>query len=365
MENKQVEEKPFLSDEEVKVLREGMLKDFVVNDQEMFIRICQKTRLDPFTKQIWIRPEKQGSTRGVIIAGIQGFLAVADRSGVYDGSDPILWCAKNGDWVDAWTLEQPPEAAKALVYRKDRSRPEVSVIRWNAVVSLRWDNDTKRKVPTDFWSRMPDYMLGKCALAAALRKAFPSLLTGVYETSEIPETHTAAASNGETLQAEPPPTGETLAADVAAQQARIEAEKAAAARLSDQGLQTVQNQSTPAAPRDAQKEVEPPDDLDMGQVDLQGGGAKPDPNWWQSYVIQDITVLKGKKVEELTRPQLIAIEEKWFPKVVVALEKTPEKVPPSMKRCYDALSAALVELRAMEARAAQKAAQKAAGGGQG
>jgi phage recombination protein Bet len=196
---------PFLSDEECNLLKRTLLAKYAEDEQETFIRICQRTRLDPFTKQIYAtkRTQRTQDEHGVWVkvptlvpvTGIMGLTAVADRTNDYEGCE-IFWVGKDGIWREEWLAEEPPEAAKSIVYHKRRKHPEVGIARWGAYVGQAWDNTKKEWYITDFWLRMPDYMLGKCAKAQALRGAFPDPLANVFIReeldSEITDTETGA-----------------------------------------------------------------------------------------------------------------------------------------------------------------------------
>ena len=310
-------EKPFLSEEDVKVLKENTLKMFREDDQNLFLHQCQITRLHPLTGQIWARPERDEMDKDgkwkkmLVLTGIQGILSVADRSGVYDGSSPIEWCGKNGDWVDVWLQSEPPFAARATTWRKDHSRPEVAIVRWKAVANLTWDS------PRNFWIKMPDHMIGKCALAASLRKLFPNLLSGVYESSEI--------AGGVPDMMEIPQSA--LEADIAAQKVRIAEDAAANERLKAEGVQSVEQKPGPA--RDPVKEVEPvmpadktklgqpdpdePDDIDMTPNAVE----ERDKDWWKNISCDPMKNVhyNGKIIAELSHNLLRQAVEKWVPKV--------------------------------------------------
>jgi phage recombination protein Bet len=352
-------EKPFLSDEDIKVLKEGPLRLFNAADQNMFLHQCQITRLHPLTGQIWARPEKEQMDKDgkyikmLVITGIQGILSVADRSGVYDGSSPIEWCGDDGQWLDVWLKKEVPSAARATTWRKDHSRPEVAIVRWKAVANTTWDN------PRNFWVKMPDYMIGKCALAASLRKLFPNLLSGIYESGEI------AGGVPDMMEM----TQSALEADIAAQKARIAEDVAATERLKAQGVHVVESKPAPA--RDPVKEVEPvmpadkqklgqpddePDDLDMTPSKV----PDRDPHWWRTLSCDPIknSYYTGKTVEELSYNLLRQAVEKWVPKVRSKKDATDEVV-----ELADALEIALPAAEKaqgeMEANLAAKSAEGA------
>ena len=183
----------FLSKEECALLKRTMLKQFQDDEQESFLRICQRTKLDPFTRQIYATrrftkvKDEHGQTKKVPtlvpVTGIQGLTAVADRTGQYEGCE-IYWTAPDGIWKTEWLEDEPPAAAKCIVFKKGR-RPEVAIARWMSFVGQSWDYEKKQWMIGEFWDRMPDYMLGKCAKAAALRGAFPDPLSNVFIKEEL------------------------------------------------------------------------------------------------------------------------------------------------------------------------------------
>ena len=153
------------------------------NDElRLFAYACQRTGLDPFSKQIYAI--KRGG-KMTIQAGIDGLRSIAERTGQLDGSE-THWCGEDGVWTDVWLSSKPPAAAKTILHRKGASHPFVGVARfadYNAGQGL--------------WSKMPAAMIAKCSEALALRKAFPADLSGVYSTDEMdqavePVTVTAA-----------------------------------------------------------------------------------------------------------------------------------------------------------------------------
>jgi phage recombination protein Bet len=140
------------------------------DELKLFAYACQRTGLDPFSKQIYAI--KRGG-KMTIQAGIDGLRAIAERTGQLDGSE-TYWCGADGVWQDVWLGNTPPAAAKTIIYRKGSGHAFIGVARfadYNAGQGL--------------WSKMPAAMIAKCSEALALRKAFPANLSGVYTTDEM------------------------------------------------------------------------------------------------------------------------------------------------------------------------------------
>ena len=155
------------------------------NDElRLFAYACQRTGLDPFSRQIYAIRRAGKMT---IQAGIDGLRSIAERTGQLDGSSSY-WCGEDGVWTDVWLSSKPPAAAKTIIYRKGCAHPFTATARFadfNAGQGL--------------WSKMPSVMIAKCSEAQALRRAFPADLSGVYSTDEMdqavePVTVTAAPS---------------------------------------------------------------------------------------------------------------------------------------------------------------------------
>lgn len=165
-------------------------------DLAVFLHQCQRTRLDPFSRQIYLieRRQKQGNeyvSKQTIQVGIDGFRLIArraaDRNHELFSEPETLWCGEDGVWHDVWIAQTPPVAAKVTVRRGEGEFTGVALYR--EYVGTRYDKNLHRQVPTSMWASKPVTMIAKCAEALALRKAFPQDLSGLYTTDEMQQTN--------------------------------------------------------------------------------------------------------------------------------------------------------------------------------
>jgi phage recombination protein Bet len=153
------------------------------DELKLFAYACQRSGLDPFSKQIYAIKRGGNGGKMSIQVGIDGLRAVAERTGQLDGSE-TFFCGPDGEWKDVWLAKEPPAAAKTIVYRKGASHPFTAVARFD-------DFNAKQNL----WLKMPAVMIGKCSECACLRKAFPADLSGLYSVDEMEqETVTVTAT---------------------------------------------------------------------------------------------------------------------------------------------------------------------------
>lgn len=169
--------------EKVDLLKQTICKGASDPELELFVHVCKRTGLDPFARQIHAVKRWDTETGKEVMSiqiGIDGFRVVAERTKLYCGQTPIEWCDDKGQWSDVWLGKAPPFAARCGVLRDGFSQPVTATVRYKAYVQTK-----KGGEPNRMWSKMDAEMLGKCAEAAALRKAFPNDLSGLYLPEEM------------------------------------------------------------------------------------------------------------------------------------------------------------------------------------
>ena len=135
-----------------------------------FIAACARTGLDPTAKQIYAA--LMGG-KWTVLVGIDGMRLVAQRTGEYDGQDPIEWLAtEDGPWTTV--PPKTPFAARARIYRKGVGRP------LEQTVTMTEFGGTNGN-----WKTRPSHQLGIRAESHALRRQFPMELAGLYTPEDF------------------------------------------------------------------------------------------------------------------------------------------------------------------------------------
>lgn len=166
-----------MSRDQLDLLKRTIAKGTSDDEFALFVGTSKRLGLDPFAKQIYaVMRKDHGVAKMTIQVSIDGFRWVAARTGELDGQDGPFWCGPDGLWLDVWLHDEPPAAAKVVVWRKGCSRPFTGT----AVLGSYAPPGKLERL----WEKMPDVMLAKCAEALALRKAFPEL-SGVYTPEEM------------------------------------------------------------------------------------------------------------------------------------------------------------------------------------
>lgn len=193
------------SDAEMKLLREkyNKLTDIEFN---AFVDAARRYRLNPLANQFYARlqPATTKNPRAVTyMAQIDGFRLIAERTGQYAGNDDPVYDNESA---------AKPNKATSTVYRL------VAEQRVPFSASARWKEYCPGGNAGFMWEKMPYLMLGKCAEALALRKAFPNELSGLYTVDEMhqAEVETEAPKQERTNGAKQAEKGRTKSTKTAA-----------------------------------------------------------------------------------------------------------------------------------------------------
>lgn len=161
--------------EQVNLITRTVAKGATPDELKLFLYTASRTGLDPLTKQIHFVKRKDQMT---IQTGIDGYRAIAERTGTLAGIEDVIYDVED---------KPRPNKATVTVWRliNGEKVPFTASARWGEYVMTYYDKEKGQMVTGQMWQKMPYLMLGKCAEALALRKAFPNDLSGLYTNEEM------------------------------------------------------------------------------------------------------------------------------------------------------------------------------------
>jgi hypothetical protein len=203
----------------IDTLREQLAPKASDDELNWLAAVGQRLGLDPIAGHLvliprWDARAQRDVHRPQITA--DGRLVLAERTGELDGFDGPQWTGARDSagvhhWVDLWDDDEPPHAARCIVYRRGRSHPANGTVRWKEFAQWTGPSERRRLVAT--WQQMPSHMLGKVALSLGLRRAFGDAIPAdvdidddfaIYERAGESPPPTVDRATGEILDATPP-----------------------------------------------------------------------------------------------------------------------------------------------------------------
>lgn len=153
-----------LPKDQIDLIRRTVANGATNDELALFLYDCQRRGVHPLDKLLHFT--KRGG-RYTPVTSIDFMRAQAAMSGEMAGSDDPVFEQGDGH----------PLEATVTVYRLTQGQ------RFAYTATARWAEYCPDNAP--MWKRMPYTMLGKCAEALALRKAFPQQLAGLYSGEEM------------------------------------------------------------------------------------------------------------------------------------------------------------------------------------
>ncbi len=178
---------------------------------DQFVHVAAQLGLDPLRKQIYafvFSKDKPDKRRMSIVVGIDGFRAVAKRSGEYRPDSRAPRFVTDPELKDPATNPEGLVSAEVSVFQFSHgSWHEVTAIAfWPEFAPIveggKWVNgeDGRRQfrkdgtmqldTNKDNWRKMPRLMLAKCAEAQAIRRGWPEDLSAIYSDEELDKART-------------------------------------------------------------------------------------------------------------------------------------------------------------------------------
>lgn len=141
--------------EQKQILLDTICKGCSTENFLFMLELAKKYGLDPFARQIYC-------TKVGIIVSRDGLLAIAHRSGDFDGIQTEFTHDKAGNIISSTTT----------VWRKNISHPFVETAYWAEYAK-----------DTEVWNKFKHPMMQKCSERMALSKAYA--ITGLYAEEEL------------------------------------------------------------------------------------------------------------------------------------------------------------------------------------
>ncbi len=186
--------------EQQQLIKKTCAKDLRNDEFNLFIELCKRQNLDPFRKQVYAivyNKDNEDKRNFSFITSIQGYRAIADRTGDYMPSGEKADVEIDKDLISD---TNPQGLVSVTTYVKKlgkdgqyHSIPATAYWEEYAPISEKWEKNEKgRFAPTGVfylqegsWKKMPKLMLEKCAEAQALRRAFPEEIGSLYVKEEM------------------------------------------------------------------------------------------------------------------------------------------------------------------------------------
>lgn len=156
-----------VTEEQKELVKRTIAPDATEAELQLYFYDCSRRGVHPLDKLLHFT-KRQG--KYTPITSIDLFRMRADSTGVHLGTDEPLYQGVKGT---------PDFAAMVKVHKL------VAGQKATFTGTARWSEYFPGDAQGFMWKKMPHLMLGKCAEALALRKAFPAQLHGLYVQEEM------------------------------------------------------------------------------------------------------------------------------------------------------------------------------------
>lgn len=158
--------------EQINVIKRTVAKGATDDELAMFLSLASRYKLDPFAQEIWfVKYEKGGQTKTMIMTGRDGYLSIAQRDENFDGL--LSGVVREGDEFEfePTNTEMPVKhkfgkergkiiGAWAVCYHKQR-KPAIG-----------WAEFEEYNRKADSWQNYPSAMIQKVAEVMVLKRQF-------------------------------------------------------------------------------------------------------------------------------------------------------------------------------------------------
>lgn len=181
------------TNEQIDLIKRTIAVGATNDELQLFLYQAKRTGLDPLSRQIHFVKRQD---KGTIQTAIDGYRLIADRTGKLAGSDDYVFDEGMTQFQHIASGRKQPITATVTVWK------HVNGERCPFTATARWEEYFPGEKQGFMWKKMPYLMIGKCAEALALRKAFPAELSGVFTNEEMMQADAASPTQATVRQPE-------------------------------------------------------------------------------------------------------------------------------------------------------------------
>lgn len=186
------------TEEQRRLITDVLVKGGSPTEVAFFFQVAERLKLDPFKRQIHAMKRWDGTLRREVLqfmVSIEGLRSIACRCKTEDGKDAYAGSSKP-KFTYKDDAKKHLHSAEVTILKIVQGEPREFTAEafYDECVQMRnvydGQGQNKQKIgeePNSMWEKRPHGQLGKCAEAAALRKAFPEETGGAYIEEEFNE----------------------------------------------------------------------------------------------------------------------------------------------------------------------------------
>ena len=160
---------------QIQLIHDTYARGTTKEEFRLFLYQAWRMGLDPLLKEIWCL--KYGTEPATIFASFSGIQKKAMQSGEWDGYEIVMESSES-----QIKQGEAPKSITCTMYRKGVTHPVVFTAHYEEFARYKKDGSLQPS-----WAKMPIIMLRKCAIANAIRQAYPDCVGSIYIPEEMPQ----------------------------------------------------------------------------------------------------------------------------------------------------------------------------------
>ncbi len=198
---------------ELTVIKSNSCPSYISNFEfEQFIHICQQAGLNPLMKQVYcfvFSPKDPKKRNMTVVTSIHGLTAIANRTGCYRPFDQRTEFTYGEKCPQSNPFGLESAYTGCYVFRQGAWHFSPGEAYWDEyapIITEKWEHGSYQQCDPHLdpkkaaWRKMGRIMLEKCALAKAIRKAFPEDCSSLFSEDEMAKAETLELTATEVIE---------------------------------------------------------------------------------------------------------------------------------------------------------------------